>query len=116
LALLGAAPQILVSLEDLHLAVEASIGSVLGIEGVPWALDLFEGRAREESQGRWGWDSEERLRYFAVANGFAYAEPLALGKAILLAGPDWLGTFDLSSPEPEETFDREFKRRFGTNR
>jgi hypothetical protein len=44
----------------------------------------------------------------ADRNGLDASEEIALGKAIMLAGPDWEGVFDLADQASQDAFDREF--------
>ncbi|HEX6680582.1 MAG TPA: hypothetical protein VF063_08055 [Gaiellaceae bacterium] len=74
--------------------------------------DELERRSRDETGGRWGWRDEERWRFFADANRLQYDAVAPAGKVVMLAGPDWYGTFDLQDPAAQAVFDQEFQRRF----
>jgi hypothetical protein len=93
------------------LRLVAALGDVPAIQAM---LDEYERRTLKLEKDRWGWDSEERLKAVAAGNGVAFDEEIPLGKAIMLAGPDWFGVFDLRSSASRIVFQEEFERRFGT--
>ena len=80
-----------------------------------WLESRCDARARAESASRWGWLDEARFRFAASANDLGYDDDVALGKAIMLAGPDWFGVFDLKDPVAQQVFDAEFQRKFSAN-
>lgn len=69
-----------------------------------------ERRIRHESRGRWRWLDPSRFETLATQNKLAYDEEIPLGKAIMLAGPDWDGVFDLTDRISEQVFEAEFNR------
>jgi hypothetical protein len=67
------------------------------------------GRVRESVHGaRSGADRFARQR-----NGLDASQEIALGKSIMLAGPDWKGVFDLADQASQD--DREFGRYFASH-
>jgi GNAT superfamily N-acetyltransferase len=75
-------------------------------------LTEWDQRALAESQGQLRMLDSQRIQIIAAGNGVAATDPIPVGKAIMLAGPDWLGFFDLADPAAQDAFDREFSRRF----
>jgi hypothetical protein len=53
-----------------------------------------------------------RLRTLAEQNNVGERESIPLGKAIMIAGPKWKGTFDLSSASAQRVFELQFARTF----
>jgi hypothetical protein len=74
----------------------------------------WDRRALAESAGRFTALDPARTALLAGRNGLDASEEIALGKAIMLAGPDWEGVFDLADPASQDAFDREFSRYFAT--
>jgi hypothetical protein len=72
----------------------------------------WDRRARAESADRFTTLDPERIALLAARNGLDASEEIALGKAIMLAGPDWEGVFDLADQASQDAFDREFSRYF----
>ena len=84
--------------------------------GPTWTIisNELERRSRAETNNAWGWREEDRWRHLADANRLQYNQDAAVGKVVMLAGPDWHGTFDLGDPAAQAVFDQEFQRRFAT--
>jgi GNAT superfamily N-acetyltransferase len=74
----------------------------------------WDRRARAESADRFTALDSARTALLASRNGFDASEEIALGKAIMLAGPDWEGVFDLADQASQDAFDREFSRYFAS--
>jgi GNAT superfamily N-acetyltransferase len=72
----------------------------------------WDRRARAESANLFTALDSERIALLANRNGLEASEEIALGKAIMLAGPDWKGVFDLADQASQDAFDREFGRHF----
>jgi len=72
----------------------------------------WDRRARAESASRFAALDPERIALLASRNGLDASDRIALGKAIMLAGPDWQGIFDLADRAAQDAFDREFSRHF----
>jgi hypothetical protein len=73
----------------------------------------WDRRALAESAGRFTALDPARIELLAARNGLDASDRIALGKAIMLAGPDWEGVFDLADRASQDAFDREFSRSFG---
>ena len=71
----------------------------------------WDRRSRAETGGRYMLDAD-RVRVIAARNRLQPSDQIALGKAIMLTGPDWWGAFDLHDQATADAFDREFSRRF----
>lgn len=74
----------------------------------------WDRRARAESADRFTALDPARTELLASRNGLDASEEIALGKAIMLAGPDWEGVFDLADEASQDAFDREFSRYFAS--
>jgi hypothetical protein len=119
LALLGSAPGGReTSFEELRDQLELALPGLLAdpTHGPIWTAvsNELERRSRAETQGTWGWRDEDRWRALADANRLQYDEQAPVGKVVMLAGPDWHGTFDLQDPAAQAVFDQEFQRQLGT--
>jgi hypothetical protein len=119
LALLGTAPgDRQASFRDLREQIEQVLPSLLSdpTAGAAWTAlnNELEQRSRAETGGQWGWLDDGRWQYLAGANGLQYGEDVPVGKVVMLAGPDWHGTFDLRDPSAQAVFDQEFQRRFAS--
>jgi hypothetical protein len=119
LALLGTAPgDRETSFQELRDQIELTIPGLLAdpTTGPTWALisNELERRSRNETNNGWGWRDEDRWRHFADANGLQYDQDTPVAKVVMLAGPDWHGTFDLGDPAAQAVFDQEFQRRFAS--
>jgi GNAT superfamily N-acetyltransferase len=69
-----------------------------------------ERRIRHESDARWRWLAPSRFEALAAQHKLSYDEEIPLGKAIMLAGPDWHGVFDLTDRVAQQVFEAEFNR------
>ncbi|MEN3285577.1 MAG: hypothetical protein V7607_6717 [Solirubrobacteraceae bacterium] len=107
------------TLHELHEAVTALFpklrADATSAAIMQWLEARCDERAQAESAGRWHWLDEDRFRAIAGANEVDYDDDLPLGKAIMLAGPDWWGVFDLGDPVAPQVFDAEFQRKFATD-
>lgn len=56
------------------------------------------------------WLGPSRFERCAEQNGLAFDEPIPLGKAIMLTGPDWRGVFNLTSSSARAAFSEELNR------
>jgi hypothetical protein len=117
LALLGTAPGgAQASFQELRDQIELTIPGLLAdpTTGPTWTVIAteLERRSRIETNNVWGWRDEDRWRHLADANRLKYDQDTAVGKVVMLAGPDWHGTFDLGDPAAQTVFDQEFQRRF----
>lgn len=74
----------------------------------------WDSRSRVESNGAYGIFDDARLHALAASNGHSPTDQMDLGKAIMLTGPDWYGTFDLNDAATVDAFEREFSRKFAT--
>jgi hypothetical protein len=74
----------------------------------------WDRRARAESADRFAALDSARTALLASRNGLDASEEIVLGKAIMLAGPDWEGVFDLADQASQDAFDREFSRYFAS--
>jgi GNAT superfamily N-acetyltransferase len=52
----------------------------------------------------------DRVDQIAMRNDLTASDRIELGKAIMLTGPDWWGTFDLTSPAAKRVFEAEYNR------
>jgi hypothetical protein len=77
---------------------------------IPRALACATGRAN-----RFTALDPARIALLAKRNGLDASQEIALGKAIMLAGPDWKGVFDLADQASQDAFDREFSRYFASH-
>jgi hypothetical protein len=75
----------------------------------------WDRRARAESANRFTALDPARIALLAKRNGLDASQEIALGKAIMLAGPDWKGVFDLADQASQDAFDREFSRYFASH-
>lgn len=119
LALLGTAPGGRdTSFEELRDHLELVLPGLLAdpTYGHVWTAvsNDLEQRSRRETQSRWGWRDEGRWRALADANRLQYDQAAPVGKVVMLAGPDWNGTFDLQDPAAQAVFDQEFQRQLGS--
>jgi hypothetical protein len=115
LALLGTGPTPeTTSFKNLRERVEALVAGALAnpavSAGVQMVVDDLDRRADAETGGAWKWFDEGRWQAIAAQNGLNYDEQAAIGKVIMLAGPDWHGTFDLNDPASDAVFQQEFQR------
>ena len=86
-----------------------------------WRGDPDRRRAADELAREWdrralaesAFDSE-RIALLAARNGLDVSDQIALGKAIMLAGPDWEGVFDLADQASQDAFERELSRYFAS--
>jgi hypothetical protein len=74
----------------------------------------WDRRARAESADRFTALDPARTALLASRNELDASEEIALGKAIMLVGPDWEGVFDLADQASQDAFDREFSRYFAS--
>lgn len=109
-------PPELVSLERVRAGVEAEVAAWERDPAHKPTIDALKSkwnqRALDESGGRFGILDRRRLEAIAAGNALGIDDPIPMGKAIMLAGPDWLGAFDLTDQPAQDAFDREFSRRF----
>jgi hypothetical protein len=117
LAQLGAgSPPEEASMAEVRGAVESELASWRADPGRRTAADElareWDRRALVESANRFTALDPERIALLASRNGLDASEEIALGKAIMLAGPDWEGVFDLADRASQDAFDREFSRYF----
>jgi hypothetical protein len=74
----------------------------------------WDRRALAESANRFTTFDPERIALLAARNGLDVSDRIALGKAIMLAGPDWEGVFDLADQASQNAFERELSRYFAS--
>jgi hypothetical protein len=74
----------------------------------------WDRRALAESANRFPALDPERIALLASRNGLDVSDRIPLGKAIMLAGPDWKGVFDLADWASQDAFDRELSRYFAS--
>ena len=72
----------------------------------------WDRRALAESAGRRTALDPARTALLADRNGLDTSDEIPLGKAVMLAGPDWEGVFDLADQASQDAFEREFSRQF----
>jgi len=72
----------------------------------------WDRRALAESANRFTTFDPHRLALLAARNGLDVSDQIALGKAIMLAGPDREGVFDLADRASQDAFERELSRYF----
>lgn len=117
LALLGSAPSgETASFADLLGALEREVERRLADPATASAIQQFIAYCDGRLEGEMSRPTldKDRLRAIADANGFGYESDAALGKVVMLAGPDWWGYFDLADTAAQAVFDAEFRRRFAS--
>ena len=117
LALLGTAPgDRQTSFEELRERLELLLPLLLAdpTQGHLWTAvsNELKRHSRRETHNIWGWRDEDRWRTLADANRLQYDRAAPVGKVVMLAGPDWNGTFDLQDPAAQAVFNQEFQRHF----
>lgn len=118
LAAIGTAttPQECITLENLHQAAVDGHAAWQAKPAVKALIDpiisSIDAQMRLEWGGRFGAFDQDRLEIIARSNGMTMTDPLPIGKAIMLSGPDWHGVFDLDDPAAADAFIREFARKF----
>jgi GNAT superfamily N-acetyltransferase len=104
------------SLEDVRAAVDAQLAIWHKDPALRHGADLLAAEWDRRSLSETGQQlrilEPARVKRIAAANAMTATDPMALGKAIMLAGPDWLGSFDLNDQPSLDAFEREFSRRF----
>jgi len=115
LALVGFEPGgVRISLQAFRDRLEQTVAELRGNPttrlAVTQVAEHCEGRARIETDERHSWLDPARFRSLAAENKLDYDEEIPLGKAIMLAGPDWHGVFDLTDRAAQRVFDAEFNR------
>lgn len=105
-----------VSLEEVHAAVEADLARRRKVPALADAVDsmvsAWDERSLAETSGQMTMLDRARVETMAADNRIAAEEPIPVGKAIMLTGPDWNGYFDLADQAAQDAFDREFGRSF----
>lgn len=101
-------PPVLISLEDLRAKMEVLVAAGLAD---PATRAQFEDLENAYS-GLFGvgWMDVDRFVACAEDNGFAVADDVPIGRAIMLTGPDWNGVFDLSNQGARDAFEEELNR------
>ena len=103
-------------MKRLRTALDAAVAALRADPKTQAAVDAImshcDERARGESRDRWSALDPDRFEAIATANGLGFDEPLPIGKAIMLTGPDWHGIFDLDDPAAQLVFEAEFNRVF----
>ncbi len=104
------------SMADVRSAVEAELARWRADPARRATVDQlaqeWDRRAQAESAGRLTALDPARTALLAGRNGLDASDEIALGKAIMLAGPDWEGAFDLADQASQDAFEREFSRQF----
>jgi hypothetical protein len=59
-------------------------------------------------------ETAKHLRLIREGNALSAGDPVVLGKATMLTGPDWYGVFDLSDPVRRGSYEREARGRLTT--
>jgi hypothetical protein len=117
LALLGFGPTPEeTTMKQLHTALATTVATLRSDPVTRDAIDRLlahcDLRARVESGGHWTALNADRFAALAASNKLGFDDPLPIGKAIMLAGPDWRGIFDLHDPAAQLVFEAEFVRFF----
>jgi hypothetical protein len=77
-------------------------------------LGEWDQRFLPETDEEFDMRDADRVRVIAARNRLAASDQIALGKAIMLTGADWWGTFDLHDHGAADAFEREFSQRFSS--
>jgi hypothetical protein len=104
------------SMDEVRVAVERQIAAWRWDPAMKPNVDSlvaeWDRRSRAETGGQFAMLDADRVRVIAARNRLQPSDQIALGKAIMLTGPDWWGAFDLHDRATMDAFDREFSRRF----
>jgi hypothetical protein len=119
LAQLGTgSPQETVSMEQVRAAVETQVATWRRDGTMRPRVDAlvaeWNRRSRDETGGQYDMLDPARVQTLAARNKLQSDEQITMGKALMLTGPDWWGTFDLHDHATTDAFNREFSRRFST--
>jgi GNAT superfamily N-acetyltransferase len=96
------------SLEALHTAMSTFVDAQLADAAEHTAYERLASAFSSRLES--GWLEIDRFIECAKSNSVDFAEPILLGKAIMLTGPDWHGGFDLTDPGTRSAFDEELNR------
>lgn len=106
------------SMDEVRVAVETQITAWRADPALTANVDAllaeWNQRSRAETGGQFDMLDADRVRVIAARNRLEATDQIALGKAIMLTGPDWWGAFDLHDQATADAFDREFSRRFSS--